>query len=190
VYSGPGLVEIPLSALDPIGSSGDANYGFPIAGAGDVNGDGQLDVAVGNPGGSGTVTYYLGAPGGFAGASTFQVSNDIAGGAGDKFGASIGAGRHPWLGPIGDMDGDRTADTIIGSNEVGLTLTGAVQLFYLGRPATNRLRSSGISFGPSTGASQNLNGAYVGDVNGDGFSDIALGDRLYNAGAGRMTIQY
>jgi hypothetical protein len=161
-----------------------------VSGAGDVNGDGLLDVGICDRTAGGSVVYHLGALGGFAGASTFRVTNDAPGASMDEFGGSMGLARHPWLGVIGDIDGDRIADAILGADELGTTLSGHAHLFYFGAPATNRARSTGIAFPVGTGTSELLRVAFVGDVNGDGFADIALGDRLFGSGAGRVVIQY
>lgn len=189
-YSGAGLVSISTSTLDLIGS-GPVGYGVPSAGVGDVNGDGFLDVAIASPSGAGSVTYYLGARAGFASASTFTITNDSAGASGDGFGGSLGDGRHPWLGVIGDLDGDHLADTIIGAAEHGTDTHGSAHLFYSSAPASNQVRSSGVTLSfTSTGNSELLRVAFIGDVNGDGFFDFALGDTQFNSGEGRLIISY
>lgn len=187
-FTGSGLVTIPTSALEPIGSGAARFYGLPVTAAGDVNGDGVLDVALctRSSSGVGEVTYLLGAAGGFVGASAFTVTNDASNSAGDEFGYSVGAGRHPWLGLIGDIDGDHIADGLFGSKQLGAETAGYAHLLYFTSPASDRARSSGVSLGPFT-AGTTLFAAFVGDINGDGYSDIALGD---SAGDGRIIILY
>jgi hypothetical protein len=151
-------------ALDRFGSS--------AAHAGDVDGDGYADLAIGaytsSPGGrngAGTVSIFRGGPTGVS-AVPSQILEGAA--AGDGFGISVDGG--------GDVDGDGYADLVVGAHAAdpgGRTGAGRVVVFHgsaTGLGATPRRMLDGVASGDAFGSTV----AGIGDVNGDGLGDIAV----------------
>lgn len=130
LFSGPLSGTIGLNAADSI-ISGNSNgdwLGLSVAGAGDVNSDGYMDILVGAPnadnGGSDSGATYLFygpvSPGSLAASSADAVFSGEA--AGDNSGWSISGG--------GDVNGDGVEDFLIGARfeSTGATDAGAVYL--------------------------------------------------------------
>ncbi|HTA88396.1 MAG TPA: VCBS repeat-containing protein [Polyangiaceae bacterium] len=145
-------------------------FGYPAASAGDVNGDGYADVVIGvvhysasKPGGHAYV--YLGGPSGLSATpiTLTDPGSDLSVG----FGASVSS--------AGDMNGDGYADVIIGTQtEAGTVGDGKVYVYFGS--------STGLESAPMTLAvpgGSNLGYGYgvvaAGDLDGDGFGDIAVG---------------
>lgn len=191
--------------LGPLGADPDyqfdenvasAEYASVVAGAGDVNGDGFDDVLIGSPrwdGGQndeGRVFVYFGGDDGI---------NDVPGPtilqpdvAGRNFGGS--------LAPAGDVNGDGFDDFLVGARDPNLpSADGPVAegaYLFLGSNAGVDLGNDeagaswfvnpgvgGIGFGTSV--------AGVGDLDRDGYSDVAVGAPLYdggNANQGRVYV--
>ncbi len=151
-----------------------ANFGYSVSEAGDVNGDGYGDVIIAAPGTGLSYVYYgsssgLGASAAWSGTGASQVS------------------------AAGDANGDGFGDVVIASASYdnGQTDEGAGFVFY-GSP-------SGLSSTPDWTGESNQTYAYLGscssagDVNGDGFSDIILGSSAYSNGQtseGRAFLYY
>jgi len=153
-----------------------------VAGAGDVNGDGYDDVIVGDPNdeiGERAAFVFLGSPTGVADgdASTAATRLD-ANQPGSRFGWSVAG--------AGDVNGDGYADVVVGAPRyIEGSTRGAVFLFHGG--------AAGIPDGdPSTAASHlqsdqaswdgfGWSVAGAGDVNGDGYDDVIVGDPEYSA---------
>ena len=174
-----------LSASPAWTTSGDmdgARYGFSVAGAGDVNGDGFSDVVVGaynhDAGGTarGRAYLYLGSLSGLQTTAPWTVSGDED----DAFfGYSVAT--------AGDVNRDGFSDLVIGANTHD---AGASLFANRGRAYVYLGSSSGPSTSPIwTGSGDSDAAAYgtsvgtAGDVNGDGFSDILIGAHLRD-GAG------
>ncbi|MFB3906781.1 MAG: FG-GAP-like repeat-containing protein [Candidatus Eisenbacteria bacterium] len=156
-----------------------AAFGASVAAAGDVNGDGYGDVIVGSPWEHGMLLdlggarLYYGGPNGFVSqpAWTAHGSQNSS-----RFGAVVSA--------AGDVNGDGFDDLLVSSPKYanGETEEGRVDLF-LGH-------ANGPSSTPdwSVESNQAYSGfgtaiAGVGDVNGDGLDDVAIGAPRYDNGS-------
>ena len=128
----------------------------------DYNGDGFMDVAIGAvpPGG---VRVFFGGPGGLA-ATPDQVLD----------GCQPSLGRE--LTPAGDVNGDGYVDLAVSGAEPGETV-----IVYHGGPQGLTAGKAVNGGGPSFGFAANLALAAramsaAGDVNGDGYADLLIGD--------------
>ncbi len=146
---------------------GEAWFGFTVAGAGDTNGDGFDDVALGTPygyDGGGEVEVHLGAAAGpEAGAAAFWRGAE----SGDAFGFAVAG--------VGDVDRDGFDDLLVGDPG-----SGAAYLFAGGQ--------LGLATEPATslvlGDADNSHGyavAAAGDVDGDGYADVVVGEPGWNS---------
>jgi hypothetical protein len=155
-----------------------AYFGWSVASAGDVNGDGFSDVIVGAifyDGGQadeGRAFLYHGSASGLSTTPNWTAeSNQVAA----YFGYSVAS--------AGDVNGDRFSDVIVGAANFdnGQSDEGAV-FAYHGSAA-------GLSAIPNRTVESNQDFAYfgrsvalAGDVNGDGYSDIIVGARFFDSG--------
>jgi hypothetical protein len=144
-------------------------FGYQVAAAGDVNGDGYADALVGSPGYSsyrGRACIYLLSPMYNAIADIVMTGDD----AGDNLGASVAG--------AGDMNGDGYADVIMyGGAEGGLT---QVNIYCGGFPMDN---TADLILTDRGG-----NVSTAGDLNRDGYADVMVGDVGYNDRHGRVSV--
>ncbi len=160
VYSGAtGVLLFQKAGPDSLGY-----FGFSVASAGDVNGDGRADFIIGAPysdvGGienSGSAFVYSGADG-----ALLYQKNGL--GFGDELGLSVAG--------TGDVNGDGRSDFIIGARLAdpgGVSNAGAAYL-YSGATGALLYQKNGAFF-DNLGFS--VSGA--GDVDGDGKPDFLVG---------------
>ncbi|MBD3303229.1 MAG: hypothetical protein GF346_12360, partial [Candidatus Eisenbacteria bacterium] len=174
--SGAGLpVEHDWSAE---GSQGGERFGSSVASAGDVDGDGYDDVVVGAPEydgpdpGEGRACLFRGGPSGLAATESWKTE-------GDQASASLG-----WsVAGAGDVNGDGYADVIVSAHRFDGDAPDQ------GRAYVHHGSDAGLSAEPDWqgeadgGASEfGYSVAGAGDVNGDGYSDVIVGARLYDNG--------
>ncbi|MEO6540218.1 MAG: integrin alpha, partial [Ferruginibacter sp.] len=173
VYHGSpaGLSASPTNTLDDANQAG-ANFGYKVALAGDVNGDGYSDVIIGayqyDDGVNtleGRAFVYHGSVTGLS--ATPNSTLDDCNQAGAQFGYSVSS--------AGDVNGDGYSDVIIGANQFddgANTAEGRAFIYHgsaagLGASPVNTpddANQASAQFGYSV--------ACAGDVNRDGYSDV------------------
>ncbi len=173
-FGGPAMDGVPDVVL--LGEAPNDWFGNAVAGAGDVNGDGYADVVVGAPyndrGGSAAGAAYVF----YGGPAMDSLPDVILVGEmhDDQFGWSVSG--------AGDVDGDGLSDVIVGSRlhcvdqilcAGAAYARGRAYLFDGGRPmdAVPDLVLDGDAANDWFGNTV----AGVGDVNGDGRDDVAVG---------------
>jgi hypothetical protein len=163
-----------------------ASFGWSVASAGDVNGDGYADVIVaapvydnGNPN-EGAAFVFLGSASGVASATPATAATMFESNQG--FAAQVGMS----VASAGDANGDGYADVIIGMSRFshGEVEEGCAFVLYGSASGITSVNpgSAGVTLLESDQASSEFgNGvASAGDVNGDGYADVIVGARLYD----------
>jgi hypothetical protein len=169
--SASGLIVTPQRRLE--GSVANAELGWSVASAGDVNGDGYSDIVLGNPwidvagrSDSGSVRVHLGSATGVA-ATPARVWDGPT--VNELFGWAVSS--------AGDVNGDGYADVLVGAKDaspMGRARAGSVSVFLggpMGPAATLVTVLAGSASGDWFGGAV----ACAGDINGDGFSDVLVG---------------
>ena len=148
------------------GDQTDAEYGWSVSTAGDINGDGYSDVVVSAPyydngeDGEGKVFVYHGSPSGLSASPNWTAEGNSTWAV---FGYSVGA--------AGDVNGDGYGDVIIRG-------AGSRAIVYYGS-------SSGLGSSPdwtNGDVSAISHVSTAGDVNGDGYSDVIISTETYSNG--------
>ncbi len=158
------------------GASAVDYYGFAIASAGDVNGDGYSDIIIGAPfndaGGTDAGRAYI-----YFGSQIIDYTVDViltGATAGGKLGYSVST--------AGDVNNDGYADVIAGS--IGLSSNTGGAFIYYGGSSMNNVADV-VMPGQTAGELFGYSVAHVGDVNGDGFSDVVVGAYAFSGYMGR-----
>jgi hypothetical protein len=158
--AGNAYFSLGSEATDDMFGNGDHGFGFAVAGAGDVNGDGYSEILVGLADDSDDATgaFALVAYGG-----PFRASHGYGTTDGDpteRFGRSLSS--------AGDIDGDRLTDVIFGA-------PGADRAYvYRGEHGVPPSALPIVLTGPD-GSGFGTSVACAGDVNGDGLADVIVG---------------
>lgn len=165
-----------------VGENVDDGFGFCVASAGDVNGDGYSDVLVGAPrwpsGGTGAwrgkVYLFMGSSGGLGPSAAWTKDGPQTE---SRFGYSLSS--------AGDVNGDGFSDVLIGAytqtNGAG-TGEGGAYVFHgsgSGLPATANWSAVSEQHAPSNTSAFGVSVSLAGDVNGDGYDDVIIGDNYY-----------
>jgi hypothetical protein len=178
VYHGSagGIITIAVIMLES--NQATSNFGFSVAGAGDVNGDGYSDVLIGakyydnGQSNEGAVFIYQGGATGIISSPAAMLESNQA---------------DSWLGcsvaGAGDINGDGYSDIIVGADAYsnGQTYEG-VAFVYHGSAAGISTTASAMVESNQSSASLGHSVAGAGDVNGDGYSDVVVGSYNYNNG--------
>ncbi len=152
-----------------------AQFGWSVSTAGDVNGDGYSDVIVGAPTYShpglseGGAWVYHGSGPSMSTTAAWRKESDQAGA---QFGYAVAT--------AGDVNNDGYADVIVGApfTSHGQENEGVAWL-YLGTAAGLNLVPAGHVESDDAGAQFGLSVATAGDVNADGYSDVIVGAPLW-----------
>ena len=165
-------------------------FGRSIVNMGDLNGDGTSDIAVGATSSSNVVNsggvihiMFLNSDGTVS--NTMEINNITVNGpilnASDSFGASMAN--------IGDLNGDGVPDIAVGatSDDTYGTNTGTIHVMFMNSNGTVsrtvEINNSTVN-GPILNVHDNFGSAIadIGDLNGDGVPDIAVGAYYDDAG--------
>ncbi len=182
--SSTGLSTTPAVTLTNPEHQSDARFGEEVAAAGDLNADGYSDLVVGAPRydrgavNEGNAFVYLGSSDGLGTDPAVSLDNPSSEQTNAAFGFSITA--------VGDVNTDGLADIAIGANaqNMGTPMEGAVFLYFGttdnvgGSPSIvldNPDGEDGALFGFSV--------AGLGDLGGDGQTDLIVGAVKQNRGA-------
>ena len=169
------------------------NFGRSVAGIGDINGDGIGDIAVGadyddDGGGDRGAVYILMLNSDGTVKAEQKISSTAGGLTGglannDRFGRAVAG--------IGDLDGDGINDIAVGAekDDDGGTNRGAVYVLMLNADGTVKAQqkisdnAGGLAAALDDGDAFGVSVAGLGDLNGDGTNDIAVGT-LYDDDGG------
>jgi len=155
-----------------------ADFGYSVASAGDVNGDGYDDVIVGAPyytngqTNEGRVYVYYGSAGGLSPTYGWTAESDRASA---LFGRSVAS--------AGDVNGDGFDDVIVGAYAYTNEKTNEGRAYlYIGSSSGLSNITAWTAESDQTSALFGNSVASAGDVNGDGFDDIIVGAYVYDNG--------
>jgi hypothetical protein len=176
-------------AWDKLSAQDDALFGYSVAAAGDVNGDGCGDIIVGAPEydhpeeNEGGAWVYHGSPSGVVSAPAFFAESNQAHA---QLGYSVST-----AGDVNGVEGDhRYADVIVGAwwYDQGQTSEGAAFVWHGSTGGVNG-GANGTPANADWMAESNQAHAWfgtsvstAGDVNGDGFADVIVGAPSYTNG--------
>jgi hypothetical protein len=177
VYSG--ATAGPLNPTQVLQSNQvDARMGHSLSTAGDVNGDGYADIAIGaylydhDQTNEGVVFIHHGSQNGIDPVPDVGLESDQIEA---QFGWAVAA--------AGDVNGDGYGDVIVGSRfyDNGQANEGAAFIFHGSENGIDPLANSQLESNQGE-AWMGSAVASAGDVNGDGYSDIVIGGYAYDGG--------
>lgn len=162
------------------------HFGYSVASAGDVNGDGYGDIVVGTPDVNdyaGKVYVFHGGVGGLTGTAGSPAWSAEGDGQFSHFGRPVAS--------AGDVNGDGYGDIIVGAPFAN-DMAGKVYVFYGGIGGLTGTAGSPAWSAQGEGPNNDFGtaAAGAGDVNGDGCGDIIVGAPGANDDAGKVYVFY
>lgn len=156
-------------------NQGISYYGEAVASAGDVNGDGYSDILVGAYMYDNVFAIDLGATFVYSGSGSGVAQTPSMTLMGSQEGSQFGYA----VSSAGDLNGDGYSDILVGSPNYtnGQNGEGAVSVYlasWEGKGIENQAKT--VIEGGQAGAAFGRSVACAGDVNGDGFSDVIVGE--------------
>ncbi len=178
--SAAGISATPSSTLDDCNQIV-AYFGYSVASAGDVNGDGYSDVVIGAYSydeipfftNDGKVYVYHGSAGGLS-ASPINILDGP-----NENNANLGIS----VACAGDVNGDGYSDVIAGApylDDGGSFDEGAAFIYFGSASGSSALPTITLRDANQAYAEFGISVASAGDVNGDGYSDVIIGADLYD----------
>lgn len=152
------------------GDGANDNFGYAVAGVGDVDADGRPDFAVGAP----FATVFGNQPGRvrvYSGLNAAVLFTFVGTATNDQFGESVAG--------AGDVDGDGRPDLLVGApfEQIGGQERGRAHV-YSGATGNPLFSFDGLARDDEFGRA--VTGA--GDIDGDGRADLMIGAQLSDAG--------
>lgn len=183
-YGGPDMDEKADIIIDPPPDATESSYGRGVC-AGDLNGDGNMDLVVCAPKYDGSVInqgrvylYY----GPIASGATADKVFAPEAGESDPFGVYPSA--------RGDVDGDGCDDLLIGSRYYpGHTGDGRAWLFY-GDPGTTMDETCDVIFETDEKKDEFGSAIDLFDIDDDGHADVLIGARWHGDNKGRVYLYW
>jgi hypothetical protein len=149
-------------------------FGGSLASAGDLNGDGFADLIVGannalddDDDATGAAYVFLGSAAGLGAVPVTAFGPEV----GSAFGFSVSS--------AGDYNADGYADIVVGAPAYGPTQTGAAYVYYGSATPDLTTPAYTILGAGAAGSEFGVNVAGVGDLTGDGYSDVAVGETYF-----------
>lgn len=181
VYAGgaAGLPTAPTQTIPSPGASG-TYFAFAVSASGDVNGDGCADLVTGGngvAGGDGTAYVFAGSVTGLSMIATTTIPAPDTGGLG-QFGRAVAS--------AGDVDGDGYDDVVISAYAIGMGRTFVFRGGSSGLATSAGVARDGLDPGGATDGLMSVAG--VGDVDGDGHDDVAVGAASAVTQTGRLHV--
>jgi hypothetical protein len=167
IYDGGpgGITSAPSLVLDaPDGPN--SSFGYTVVVAGDTDGDGYVDLAIGAPAADsskGRIYLYRGGPHGLERKPSATLRHPDHGGIGSSLDGGI------------DINGDGYADLVVGAAFGRNDRTGCAYVYYGGPSGLSGVPGDIVCEPPGTFGRFGTAVAAVGDVDGDGYGDIVVG---------------